>query len=283
MFVTRRWRILLAVLPLFIAPREVLAEDAKHRCAAAAEAAQVARLDGKLSRALESATACDARECPRIVRNDCHEWRTALEPVVPFIFVHVVAEDGSAVPNARVRLDGAPFDTLEQDIRLDPGKHEVAAEAGGFETKTLQFVAKEGERRHVIDVILRKEARAATVALAPPAAVHVPSERAPATPLPIRIGLFGLAGAGLATFFISGVPAYFEVQHLQRSCAPFCNSSELDGARTRMIIGDVGLGIGVVALAAGAWLTFFGPKKEIPVVFAPTVGGAAFAISGKMP
>lgn len=278
---TRRWCLVFAALLSFVVLREARADDAKHRCAAAAEAAQVARLEGKLTRALESATACDARECPRVVRNDCHEWRASLEALVPSIVVRIAAEDGGAVPNARVRLDGTAFEASATETRIDPGEHELSAEAAGFETKNVRFVVNEGQHRHVVAVILAKEA-AAPVEVTPPP-MKVTTERAPKTPLPIRLGVFGLAGVGLATFFISGVPAYFDVQRLQRTCAPFCNSHELSGARTRMIVGDVGLAVGTLALGVGTWLTFFGPTKEIPVAVAPTSGGAAIAFTGKMP
>ncbi|MGH7280149.1 MAG: hypothetical protein ACRELY_01375, partial [Polyangiaceae bacterium] len=60
-----------------------------------------------------------------------------------------------------------------------------------------------------------------------------------------------VAGIGVGVFFY--VSAKSDIDDLKGSCAPFCNSSQVDPIQTEIIVSDVALGVGVVAAAAAVY------------------------------
>lgn len=116
-----------------------------------------------------------------------------------------------------------------------------------------------------------------------------PSPTAPAagygeTPVALRVGLFAVGGAGVATFAALGVPAYIEEAHMKAACGQSCSSADVDGAHARVIIGDVSLGAGLAAAATAAWLTWIGPTHTRPGLgVVPTSHGIGIGYVGVLP
>jgi hypothetical protein len=86
----------------------------------------------------------------------------------------------------------------------------------------------------------------------------------------------GIAIAGLATFAVLGLISNSTFGDLQAACRPGCppdKRSEIDTGRMQQTIANVGLGVGLVSLAAGAtlWLVSAPPRS-------PT-GGAALVVA----
>jgi hypothetical protein len=79
-----------------------------------------------------------------------------------------------------------------------------------------------------------------------------------------------------------------DVDDLQ-NCKPNCAESDVDSARTKLIIADISLGVGVIGVGVAAFLYFTRPKIETKVqtgisslrlTGGPVHGGGAAGIGG---
>jgi hypothetical protein len=245
-------------------------QDVKAQCIRTAEAAQTERLDGPLLDARRDALSCARDVCPAPVRADCRGWLDALEASIPSVVVR--ADDGEGRPRADVRvtvdgvvvaavLDGRPID-------INPGMHRFQFEAPGATAVEQTLLVTVGEKNRPI-----------AVKLARPVEVEAQAER-PRVPLALRLSLFGVGLAGVTTFAALGIPAHFDAESDRTSCAPNCPQSEVDSLRTRLIVGDVGLAVGILGAAAGTWLTFWPPGHAVAsAAIAPIPGGLAGAFT----
>jgi hypothetical protein len=75
---------------------------------------------------------------------------------------------------------------------------------------------------------------------------------------PVSIALAAVSGVAAVSFAYFGLSGRSDVSDLRATCAPNCSESQVDSARTKLIVADVSLGVGVVALAGAAWFYFRG-------------------------
>ena len=99
----------------------------------------------------------------------------------------------------------------------------------------------------------------------------------------------------LGSFTLFGIQGKNDVDDLQK-CKPRCAESDVDKARTKLIIADISLGVGIVALAVSAYMIITRPKVSDHVDvktssraadkptfhfdIGPTTGGGAAALGG---
>ncbi|HXX68597.1 MAG TPA: hypothetical protein VEK07_15520 [Polyangiaceae bacterium] len=118
----------------------------------------------------------------------------------------------------------------------------------------------------------------------PPASASGSARPDDDTPLALRVSLFAIGGAGIATFAAVGVPAYLQEGNTKAACGPSCSGAGLDSMHARMIVGDVSLGAGLVAAATAAWLTWIGPTHTRPGLgVVPTSHGIGIGYVGVLP
>jgi hypothetical protein len=117
---------------------------------------------------------------------------------------------------------------------------------------------------------------------AAPTAAPAPETR-PETPprrwLPILTASIGVALVGTGVALALSVGGDYD--HLKQTCAPSCKESAYSDLRTRAQIGDVLIGVGAAAAAAGAVWWFLqprGPREPARAWIAPSAGG--FAVGG---
>ncbi len=167
--------------------------------------------------------------------------------------VRVVLGDGTP-RDVRVTLDGeaVPAESLGESVPVDPGAHEVRATADGRTfTETVSVTAE----RQRLDVVVRI---APAVAALPPRGGAPEADTSPTRSFTLPIVLFGVGAAatGVGTFF--GLRAFDAWDERNAGCsAGGCTDAAIragDRAGTNALAANVGVGIGVVALAAG---TFF--------------------------
>jgi hypothetical protein len=91
--------------------------------------------------------------------------------------------------------------------------------------------------------------------------------------------LGGVGVVGIGAFAYLGLTAKGDLDHLRQTCAPFCSSSDLDSARHEALGADIALGVGVVSLAAAAYVLLTRPSAPASTstahveVFASPAGG----------
>jgi hypothetical protein len=230
---------------------EARADERVAACADAAERGQELRASHQLVAARRSFVACAQRDCPVAIRDSCTEWLADLDRRAPSIVVGAKDENGRDVRDVVVTLDGSPLPATVTTtaFAVDPGALALRCEAPGHEPVTEDVVLREGEPLRVISLTLHTTASARLDARAPGAAA--------ARPFPVVPVALGAASVlALGVFGVFGVTAANDYRALDRECAPECPSSRVDGVRTRFLVADVALVVGVVTGVAGAavWL-----------------------------
>jgi hypothetical protein len=260
-------RVALLALPVTLLLLSSTASSAapkkQQQCIAAAESGQQLRSSSKLFEARKAFAVCTASTCPAVIRRDCGRWIEELEALIPTVSVKLEDATGAEVTEGRVLLDGEPFarSVDGQATPIDPGRRVFTWVRNEAATIEEAFLVREGERNKVIR--LRVPAPTLGPPPPPPAAAHTSS------PLPWVVGGAGvaLAGAG-AIFWGIGLN---DRSTLSSTCASShtCAQSDVEASHTKLVIGDVLLGVGVVALVAAVYL-FVRDGGERPAVAATT-------------
>ena len=71
----------------------------------------------------------------------------------------------------------------------------------------------------------------------------------------------GIGVVALGSFAIFGIGGKNDVDDLQK-CKPTCPEKDVDSARTKLIIADISLGVGIVALGVAAYMFFTRPTVD---------------------
>jgi len=251
-------------------------------CVAAYESAQEQRLAGSLVGAREQAGICAAASCPGFIRDDCVTWRGEINAEVPSVTFDVT-KTGAHVTTVRVS-EGERV--LAESVgggavELDPGAHSLRFEAEGAEPLTLTVSVTRGEK-------LRRVA----VELVPLAS---PSPRKPEGPPkePERSAnvlpwvLVGTGVAGMTAFTLLGASGLSEEAKLERSCAPSCSEEALQSVRTKYLLADISLAVGIGGLVAGGYLLLTDDEhpaksaRAFPLEVTVGPRGGVASVSGK--
>jgi hypothetical protein len=160
---------------------------------------------------------------------------------------------------------------------LDPGRHTIRYTAPGYVAYEDTIVMSVGDRNRMVRIVLRavNEPPAGAGGSAPGA----PDTRLSASgesgnlALPLVLTGVSVAVLGASTYFyFTGVG---DAKDMQKSvneggCKPNCSESQVDAARTKILIGNVGFGVGLVAAGAAVW-AFVASRPSSP----PARGGAS--------
>jgi hypothetical protein len=226
------------------------ASDKKVACVSALDNAQSLQSARKLKDARASFVACSSESCPGVVREDCAKSLLELDQTIPSVVLSATV-DGQDAIDAKVLVDGVVVEgALEgKSLVVDPGAHVARFERAGSAPVEIKFVAREGEKNRTVSAAFILP-RSATKT---PALVKDESNRGLPV-LPMILGGAGLAAIGGGVFM--RMSAASDAEAMQGRCAPTCDSSERDALSERLVISNVALGVGAVALTASAitWL-----------------------------
>lgn len=263
-----------AMLGLFTSAAEVRA-DSKQECAFAYGKTQALRDSGQLREARIQAVACSASTCSVYVTQDCRQWLTEIDAILPTVLF--TAEDDAVVNvlAVRVSVDGQPVaERLDGDaVALDPGEHTVRFEMTGAEAVEQKVTIRQGEKNRRLAVLFKKASppppAPSTAVLPPrppPPAVVAAKPAAALLPSPdggsgrLWAAVFGTAGVvalGVSAGF--GVSAVHAQDQLVVKCggdAARCpvstNAETLPLAEQRTRDRNVAIGVGVVGLISVA-------------------------------
>jgi hypothetical protein len=261
---------------LGFAPATAQADDQKD-CTEAYVSAQEQQQSGSLLQAREQLVACAQERCHEAIRGDCVKWLREVEERLPSIVVAVKRAGGDDVVAARVSIDGKLVkEQLDgKAFELDPGPHQLRVEVEGEPPVERSIVVQEGKKSRVVELSVGQDA-APDDAGAP---TGVADERGQPV-VAYLLGGVGLVGLGLFAGF--GLAAKSDTDELHDTCGldRSCAEDDVDAARTKAIVADVSLGVGVTALAVGAALFIHhhmsddGASEAARWSVAPLPGGA---------
>jgi hypothetical protein len=254
----------LALAFVSLAPSRAQATEV-HQCVQAAEIGQRLRDKEMLKAARGEFITCASDACPAVVRQECVRWLADVDERLPRIVVRATDAASHDLSDVRVSIDGV----LAQErldgrrLEIDPGQHTLRFErgdrVGGARSAPIdkQILVREGEKNRFVDVVLDDGDKAA----------RPEAPRAAGKPFPLLGAVFAgvavLGGVGFAYFAASGQS---DVDHLRTTCAPRCAPGDVDSAKTKILVANVSLGLGVLAAGAATYFFFFAPDPATVTV-----------------
>jgi hypothetical protein len=217
----------------------------KAQCVAALDEGQSLQSSRRLKDARARYMACAAETCPGVVREDCSKLLNDVEAALPSIVLSAKV-DGHDVTDAKMLLDGQAPEGAEEgrSIVVDPGAHVARFERMGSAPIEVRIVAKEGEKnRQVVGSFIIPR-----IATTQP--VNITSEKRGLPILPIALA--GTGALAIGGSFLLRADANSRAEDLQARCAPACDAAERDSLSDRLVLANVGLAVGLTALAASA-------------------------------
>lgn len=246
-------------------PSSARADDATHACVTAADDGQRLRDTGALTAARASFVACAAARCPALVRESCEAWLSELDARLPTVVLGARDAAGNDLSNARVTLDGReiPRGLDGHAIAVDPGPHDLVFTAPGHRPASQHLVVREGERLRPIVVALSAEPPARSRSVAPLVVSGV------------------VAAIGLGGFAALGLIGQHDKRALEDTCAPSrtCARDDVSAARTKLLLADVSLLVGIGGAAAFAVLFATSSSRSVQLGVTPSRAGATGAVS----
>lgn len=264
----------------------------REACVAAAEQAQELRDANKYRQAREQLLVCSRDVCPTVIKRDCASWLNQLEAVVPTV-VFSAKQGTRDLTDVQVSVDGVVLvKTLDgTPLPMDPGPHTFRFTWQG-ESRAEKVIVAAGQKGRNIAASFDVASSTQPVRPSEPSepTTGTASKRGSLVPA-IAAGSVGLVG--LVSFAAFGLSGSSEADELDRTCKPHCTDDQVGGPRTKFIIADVSLGVGIVALGVATYLFLSRPKvsvdehavktgmSSVRFDLGPTAGGAAGTLSAR--
>ena len=186
----------------------------------------------------------------------------ALEPRLPYL---TMRRDQETPPGVRVRIDGVELGegSFGVPLPMDPGAHDLALSLGeGGDGQRSTFTLREGERR---DMPIRlSEAREPEPTAK--ASADTASGLADSSQRKWAYVTGGVGAAGIAFGAVTGIITLSKKSTANANCSDryeVCNQAGInanESGRTFGALSAIGLTVGVVGLAAGAYLWLTAPS-----------------------
>jgi hypothetical protein len=247
-------------------PQTAAPADDKEVCFKAVDEGQHQRTARKIVAARDQFIQCARSVCPALVRKDCAQWLSEVQVTLPSVVFGARDAHGNDVLNVRVSVDGnLVADKLDgTSVAVDPGPHVFHFEWEGHGAVDQQTVIREGEKSRLLTVSFSGGASGAR-------------------PIPVGFWIFSALGlVGGAGFVGFAVSAEGDINHLRQTCAPACVPTDLDIIRSKIIVANVSLGVGIASVGvAAAWLLLTrGPEgKTTALHVEPTPGGGKASLA----
>ena len=265
----------LAALTIATSTRPAWAEGPALDCPSSSEEGQRLRDKNKYSDARAMFRACSQPTCPAIVRKDCSKWLNELDETQPSIVIAAQDAAGADLASVKVLVDDHQVATKVDGspIAVDPGEHTLRVEAPGHAPVTQRLILRVSERNRLVRVVFQDGPKPAAP-VGPPRPTteeHARSTESSSSGTPVlAIVLTGVGVVALGSFGYFGLTSKSDLSKLRSDCAPFCDQSQLDDVKSRMLIADVSLGVGIVSLGVAAvlFLTHGGGKAPATTAMA---------------
>ena len=229
-------------------PPAEAADVSKAACLSNYEEAQLARRERRLLASRAALRICSGVACPAAIRADCVDWLDQVSRSLPSVVVTARAR-GADVLAVKVFIDGklAAERLTGFALEVDPGLHKFRFESPPWPVIEREVLASEGVKDRRIEVEF-----APPLPTAAQLAAH-------SEPKPFRLErsdyvFGGIALAGFATLAYFGSTGLYDANHYEDTCMSHCNPSDVDAVRAKLVIADIGMAVGLVALAVGLYL-----------------------------
>jgi len=252
----------------------------KKTCLAAADDGQKLRDDGKLIEARDKFLVCASRGCPSVIVKQCDEWVSEVDRDTPTVLFRVFDASGKELIDVRVLVDGEKIaDSIAgQPLPLEPRAHTFRFELANGRSVEERAVMRVGEKGRVIEARFAAESTvpASAERRSPSAERRSPTtSNATTSTEGFHVPLLGWVGAGVfvagaATTTVFALLAHGDESDLRATCAPNCAKGDRDAIQSKLLVANIGLGVGLAGLALGVATT----------VLANRHGGAARASGG---
>jgi len=265
------------------------AADNPQACARAYEKAQEEKSAARLRSAIGYLKTCIAPACPAFIREDCVRWMDQTEMALPSV-VFSVREDGKDQTDVKILYDNHPL-TGKLDgkaLPVDPGLHEFIFSMPGHAPIARQVLVREGERNRAINVEFNRPVEIIPLTErssgSAESALQAESDRRSGRLVSYAFGGVGVLGiAGFTAFAILGNN---QQRDLERTCSPYCQSGPIDSVKTKYLLADVSLGVGLVSLGVATylWVRSRGkdaaePETATSINFVPRSAGGVLQLS----
>ena len=226
-------------------------------CSQAYEKAQEEKTAGRLNAAIEHLKSCIDPSCAEFIRQDCLRWMDQTESALPTV-VFSVREDGKDLTDVEILCDDKPLTGIldGKAIPVDPGLHAFTFNVPGLVPAQRQVLVREGERNRIINVeFSRPHKRVALPSATSRAATTLPAEpslRSGKRTLPYALA--GVGTLGVAGFTVFALLGNSQKSDLERTCSPFCQSSQVDSVKTKYLVADTCLGVGLISLGVATYI-----------------------------
>ena len=239
-----------------------VASAGKKECAQSYVDAQKAMKSQELRHAREQLVMCARDDCLPAVRKDCIEWLDQVNQSFASIVVQAKGTDGKDTFDVRLRVDGdvvaEHLDT--HAIEIEPGTHKLRFEMAGQNPIDEDLIVRQGEKNHAVEVSFAPKPKTGgiTTTSAAPTADTRPSRPNRIVPIVLGgVGVLALAGAGV--FWAIAESSRSDL--VSKQCSPNCNPDDVSGIKRDRVMGDVLLGVGIVAAGAAVYFLVTGTPK----------------------
>jgi hypothetical protein len=267
------------------------AADSAQACLESYDLSQRLRQQAKLVAARSELLRCSQEICPSVIKSDCLPWLAEVERSLPSIVVAAKDVEGRDTTSVRVLIDGklvAP--TLDgRPIPLDPGTHHLHFEHGAAPAIEQDIVVHVGVKDRPIEVSFAPKGATPVGGSATQGKETGLGDASAEREEPVAgYVLTGFGVLGLGSFALFGLMGKGEADTYDETCAPTktCSEDEVSATRTKLLVADVSLGVGLAALGVGIGLILYnklsGPDEPVPsarVDLGPLPGGAAGALT----
>lgn len=249
-----------SVAAAITAPGRAARADEIDACKAAAEAGDARRIESKLGAARERFLVCSRSSCPAVIRDACIQSFTEVERILPTVVVRARDARGQDVLGVRVLIDGAPLLSrlTGKAVAVDPGPHRFRYEAASGAAREEQVLVAQGERDRLLYVTFDEAIEPDGTRPGAPPAVAATNGEATAAPgaslVPLAVTT-GLGVAGIGVFTALQLSGWGDYRALRAEGCGITLSCDVSGVRSKLIAGDVALGVGVASLGVAVALT----------------------------
>lgn len=279
-------RAAMVISVVLLTPSAHALDPTVDECLSASEKGQLSRDEGRYRLARASLSTCARESCPAVVRRDCLQWLTDLDRLQPTVVFVVRDEHGDDVADVAVSMDGESIAARNdgRPLAVDAGQHLFTFVAPHHREQRQSLIVSAGEKNRVVPIRMELEADASKVDARPSSEARAASSSVPA--LPIVLGGVGVLALGSFAYF--GLTARSDLHALEASpCASSrtCAEGDVRSIRTRLLLADVSLGVGVVALGAAAWVWLSRDRSSapsitsaLPIDVRPSLGGLSVQV-----